>query len=1178
MPEKDNNEHPGTRPEPEEVEKRPARPRRRWRRRLAIGFLILLVLLIVLIGSAPYIASTQAVSTYAISFVNDRLMGSIRLQKLSLSWGGPISISGVQVFDADRREVVQVSKITCAAGLWRLLTSSEAFEEIAIDAPKVDLHLTPTNEVTLAQAFQPTQPSPAVEAEAGPLPEPRGRLVIRDGAVRVTRDGAGAYEMPKVNCDVTLDTLAKVDGKFDLAFSDGRQLAGEGNVRDLFAGGKLDIKTAGGAFDVRTDGDIALGPLADVVAPEVGLTGAVNPNVKATLTGGNLQAQFEANVRGLQTRQRAAGNAQPLDLSLAGQADMTTERLTAQTKLTGAAGDAEATLSYRLSDRPLDITLDRVLAAVLNGESIELPDFSLAARAQIDLAALENALPGLLHIRADQRITAGTLEVSKLAAQGGPQPVVSGSIELKEMAAQSGDRTVRLQPIAFAFDTRLETGKGLEIRQAALTSNFAQLNAQGTAAALQGDFRTDLVKLQQELGAVFDLEALNLAGDVQGTLALTRAGDERLDVSAEITGAGVQYATQDRRLDLPSARITHAGHLAFADGKARRYTFTASDVDLNGEVVVAATGWYDVEQEGFHADIDLKRADLDFVARQSKALGLDELGRYAGTLSLQSQVDRSAGGGPITTGGNLAARKLTVDGQALAADDARVTWTGVQLAADATDVRVERAQLDSGLATLTAANIHWQSGDHLVLNGQFESTADLAGCLRAVALITKMEKPPALAGRLRLNGASATTGAVLNLTGQGDIDQLEVGSGEQAIRQQRLQLEYAGRVDQQNEKITLGRTRITSAPLSAEIAGTIEQYKTTGVLALSGRYDASWKELTAILHELVPATASTVIVNGKSTSQFQIKGPARAPDAEPAFRGLTSGLDIGWDSAELYGVSLGVAKLSPTLRDGRVTLPSATIPAAQGRVNLGGVLDLRPAEPTLNMPGQTKLLDNVAITQELSTSLLSRINPIFLQLTRVEGRVGLRLKDLMLPLGESIKTSGAGQGQLDLVNMKAQPGGLLAELLALGGLTDQQMYAVTVSGLTFLIKDGRISYEDFTLTFPNDFDLKFYGSVGLDETLDLSVSLPVRPELLARLGVKGPVAEYARVLTGSRVDIPIVGTRQKPRLDLKRVDVKSLIERAVKESSGQKLEGLLRGLLDDKEKEPDKEEPKRKRP
>ena len=62
------------------------RKRRRWPRRLGIAVLALVVLLALVVGFAPQIASTQAVSGFAVSVLNDRLMGKLELDGLSLSW------------------------------------------------------------------------------------------------------------------------------------------------------------------------------------------------------------------------------------------------------------------------------------------------------------------------------------------------------------------------------------------------------------------------------------------------------------------------------------------------------------------------------------------------------------------------------------------------------------------------------------------------------------------------------------------------------------------------------------------------------------------------------------------------------------------------------------------------------------------------------------------------------------------------------------------------------------------------------------------------------------------------------------------------------------------------------------------------------------------------------------
>ena len=321
-----------------------------------------------------------------------------------------------------------------------------------------------------------------------------------------------------------------------------------------------------------------------------------------------------------------------------------------------------------------------------------------------------------------------------------------------------------------------------------------------------------------------------------------------------------------------------------------------------------------------------------------------------------------------------------------------------------------------------------------------------------------------------------------------------------------VKLTYDVKLDQDKQSLTIDKCSLASKALTAEIAGTVAQYSGDCQLNLQGRYSASWEAVTALLHKLTPATADTVIIAGNSASEFKITGPACAK-TQPGFRDMSTGAGVTWTSAELYGVRMGAAQLAPALKDGRLTLPKATIPAATARLTKCG--DRLARGSTLQMPGKTKLLENVPVTKELGAQLLSRINPIFLHVANIEGRVNLGLQDVSVPLGDSIKQRGTAQGRLDLSKMKMQPGGLAAELLALGGMDGSRAYPVEVGALDFVMKDGRIRYDDFTLVFPGDFDLKFRGSVGLDDTLELVVSIPLRAPLLDRLGAKGPTQEYA---------------------------------------------------------------------
>ena len=730
-------------------------PRRRWKRRLGIAFLILLLVLGVLVGLAPRIASTQTVSNYALAKVNEQWRGAVHLDQLAVSWSGPMELHGVRVTDAGQREVLRATKITCPTSLWHLARTPESFGELSIEGLRAVLVLTADNQITLAQAFEPRQPAPPKPpAPAGPLPEPRGKLVIRNASVQVVKSDGTAYEVPDLSGEVEVQTLDDVKGKLQVTLAEGGKLVGELALRALVTKGELQPQNATGTVDLHTDGNVKLGPLARFAAPQAGVEAEAGLQVQAKLATGTIEATYATEVRGLQTKDRAAANASPINATVKGDVKKAGEKITAHTQLAGDAGTARADATLQLSDKPLDFAVDKILAAVLTGEALTLPDLDLDAEANIDLAALGRAVPGLLKVRADQEITAGKLEFAKkVSAHPGAAPTVTGTLALKDVTARQGETITRLEPVTCAFDTVLESGKGLQVRKFELQSAFAQFTASGAASELQAKFQADLAKLQAELGRVFDLGTTSLAGAVSGTLQVGREGDARVNVALQMDADKLNLATGNQRFELPQAKISQTGYLTLADHQPEKYTASEAKVDLNHEVVLIGAGWYGLRQSAFHADVNLERADLGFVAGRASALGVAELARYSGAVAAQASVDCAGGAQPVISGGSVTTKGLQVDTQPLMEGDATLQWKGVQLAADGKAVQLESAQMESPLATVTAKGVHWKAGSQLQLDGAVEGSADLARCMATVGRIAKMEKPPRHHGAPRLEYA-----------------------------------------------------------------------------------------------------------------------------------------------------------------------------------------------------------------------------------------------------------------------------------------------------------------------------------------------------------------------------------------------------------------------------------------
>jgi hypothetical protein len=506
----------------------------------------------------------------------------------------------------------------------------------------------------------------------------------------------------------------------------------------------------------------------------------------------------------------------------------------------------------------------------------------------------------------------------------------------------------------------------------------------------------------------------------------------------------------------------------------------------------------------------------------------------------------------------LNASQLTKDGRPVLRDKLDVTWRDVAYSNGGEKLKIALASLNSAEATInvTDANFDLAGGD--TANGTIKADANLQGVFEAIARLTDAEKPPALKGTLKLDGDIGKSSKGFQLSAAGGISQLEIGEGAGAVREDKVDVKLNAEIDPTKKTIVLGTNKLSSGLLNAEIAGRIDRYDAETVADLDGEYSTQWNAISKLLQELSPETAKLVQIQGTSRSRFSIDGPLNRDSDNPVYRGASATIAVGWDSANIVGVDLGKANIDVKLEKGELVVAPTTIAAAQGRINLASRYDL--GSSTLRIPGRVATSDGVKLTPELARELLSRINPIFYHVVSAEGGVNLTVNDLELPMNEK-PTGGKGDGKLELINAKMEPGGILGELAALGlAMQTGEKISVGLEGADFQVHDGRIHYENFALIFPYEFDLRFRGSVGLNDSVDLVVSIPIRPELLQRLGVKGPVAQYASVLAGSRIDIPMTGTRENPKLELSKVATDGLVKEAIKRMAGQGPGEILKGI------------------
>ncbi|MCY2931084.1 MAG: hypothetical protein NTV86_16670 [Planctomycetota bacterium] len=176
--------------------------------------------------------------------------------------------------------------------------------------------------------------------------------------------------------------------------------------------------------------------------------------------------------------------------------------------------------------------------------------------------------------------------------------------------------------------------------------------------------------------------------------------------------------------------------------------------------------------------------------------------------------------------------------------------------------------------------------------------------------------------------------------------------------------------------------------------------------------------------------------------------------------------------------------------------------------------------------------------------MLSRVNPVIAGLGSLEGAISLRMTSFRVPLDDTARTAAAGSGRLELTDVHFRPAGLLGELLVMAGVSGTQQLTMQPLSVDFRIARGALEYENLRVVIDTSFDLIFSGRVGFNDSLQMSVSVPVSEALLRKLAPHAPVGDYARHLKGARITIPLTGTRQSPQLDFKHVKADDLLRKA----------------------------------
>ncbi len=335
------------------------------------------------------------------------------------------------------------------------------------------------------------------------------------------------------------------------------------------------------------------------------------------------------------------------------------------------------------------------------------------------------------------------------------------------------------------------------------------------------------------------------------------------------------------------------------------------------------------------------------------------------------------------------------------------------------------------------------------------------------------------------------------------------------------------------------------------IKGHLEKTLQDDSANLKGQADLQydWAQVTTLASGFLPKDMK-LEGKRKDSITFSSEYPAGKPDL--LFANLNADISSGFEKLQYTGVNLGKTEPKIEIKNGLLKIEPLTTTINNGKLNFAAQADMKTEPVLLTTTKPMKIIENLEINDEIAKKYLPFFNPIFADSFNVTGKANLSCETLIVPVyaGKGRDIDIAGTVSVEKLTMQASAKGLLGQLYSLIGKSGPGQ-TITVRPTKFTIRDGFVHYDDMQVDIGNN-PVNFSGTIGLDRTLDMEVTLPYTLE--------GTTVRIDKETGAKRITIPLKGTIDHPEFNVEKfleIQLRDAVEDIIKDQ----LEQLLKNKL-----------------
>ncbi|MCA9129248.1 MAG: hypothetical protein KDB22_19315 [Planctomycetales bacterium] len=1165
--------------------------RRRWRIRLTLFFIVTALLILFL----PTIATQRSI----VLGLANRFAGvaplEINIKSVKAGWFAPISIQDLQLLDPEGRVIAKVGNIATEKGVLAWLLNRSDLGLVRIERAEcvvIAQHGTTNIEKHLSHLMS-AESSDATTPDSGSALPMSGRIEITDSKL-LLMEGASkdGWIVQVTNAAMQLPGAGQTIGPTEMHALIGDATTGQvaGEIRAALS--QADQSESLSMTAELRDLPLGLWRVIRARLPEIpvqGLGGSVSAAVQCDIASSehwqiDIQ-RFES--QGLHVEAPTLLGSEPANLSVLAAAG--------KVSLTSSALQVE---NAKLQCDFANVAFNGSCPWPIAIPSLEHPtiaDGKFDVRGTIDLAKLTKSAATLVPMRSDAQLQAGQAQFIAAQTTGtNDEATIRVYVQLAGLKAQTDSKTIAWQQ-PLSVDVQLAQSDHGPRFTAAASAEFCSLQGKGTITEGNVAANLNLDKLHQRLGDWIELPVTSMTGSTEIDLNWTLVGNNTIQAKGnlkttplEIAFAGAATHQEPAWNGSISAALDLNNNVPTQLNRAQLALKSSNDqltIDLQEPVQLTTYAPVAVALPPAKFSLSLSGDLAKWNRRGVMWMSEPPTVAVAGNaqIAVNGMMDLSH---VEITGANWRCEPLTVltadmdfteplmignfqglvntnDFGALAVNDLKLQMSSIALAArdaavgDSLGSRKGQAGFQVDLGRLTSNFKYHETAAGTLPDNQPASTTVTTGVMRGE-----------LAWQVNSQAASLTLGANGENFVLASFDQrtqistpfwnepsMNVTlngrwlSGDNSANIENLQvktpwLTYSGEL-KYNPGTAPGETSPPAIDAIAAGKPSVEQ----GVL-MSGQvvYDSE-----ALAKKLQPYTGGQLQLFGQQTVPIQLEWQIGDSSDASLLSGLNATTRVGWQRARVAGIDVGTADVPVLVQAGQLT--SATeIPVSGGVLRWDIASDLT-ADNLIIQQKPMRVLENVAITDEMCKGWLKYVAPLLAEATRVDGRLSLTLAKAELTPANPAAQSVAGQ--LNIHGAQVGPGPLSNSLIAMVQQVEKirkNDYTSTVASqhvwlnvseqqVNFEMQDGRVRHNNLNVRI-GDTSVSTAGSVAIDGQMDLLATVPIPDKWV----------ETSPLLAGMRgqsLQFPMRGTLSNPQVDT----------RLLQQFSQQTVQNAAQGLL-----------------